>query len=89
MLSVHSRYGPPARGLPEADLRPVSSGGSVTLTAVTVATGVGRSFPGQGLHLLDVCSFHDALRIPTSAIRHRIWLPLRPRQPEATSSQVR
>lgn len=57
MLSVHSRYGPQGCSLPLASSCPVSSDGSVTLAAVTVATGVDRQFPGQVFHLLDTYSF--------------------------------
>ncbi len=57
------------------DLCLASFDGSVTLAAVTIATGVDRQFPGQDFHLLDPYSLHDAHDIPDFIARNTVILP--------------
>ena len=57
LLSVHSRYGLPARGVAKATLSIEGSGGFVTSTAAPIATGWSDPVAGRELHPLKIHTF--------------------------------
>ncbi len=60
LLSVHSRYGLPARGVAKATLSIEGSGGFVASTAAPIATGWSDPVAGRELHPLKIRAFHGA-----------------------------
>jgi len=57
LLSVHSRYGLPARRVAKATLSLQGSGGFVTSTAAPIATGWSDQVAGRELHPLKIRAF--------------------------------
>jgi hypothetical protein len=61
LLSVHSRYGLPARRVTNVTLYTESSDGFVAYAAASVATGWSEPVPGWEFHPLKSSAFHGAL----------------------------